>query len=81
MAQHLFCRACGVVPFYRPRSNPDGWAVTVHCLEAGTVTGIEVKKEGRAAVRSLTCLLASLRQSARHAPEAVMLTKTSAPLC
>ena len=32
-----------VVPFYRPRSNPDGWAVTVHCLEAGSVDHVEVR--------------------------------------
>ena len=25
-AKHLFCRTCGVCPFYRPRSNPDGYA-------------------------------------------------------
>jgi len=42
-AQHLFCKYCGVVPFYRPRSNPDGWAVTVHCLEPGTVATLEVR--------------------------------------
>jgi len=28
VARHLFCARCGVSPFYRPRSNPDGWAVT-----------------------------------------------------
>ncbi|KAK9804111.1 hypothetical protein WJX73_009449 [Symbiochloris irregularis] len=32
-AVHLFCSICGVASFYRPRSNPDGWAVTVHCLD------------------------------------------------
>ena len=42
-AKHTFCRICGVVPFYRPRSNPDGYAVTVHCLDPGTVEAIEVK--------------------------------------
>ena len=31
------------MPFYRPRSNPDGWAVTVHCLEAGSVDHVEVR--------------------------------------
>ena len=25
-AQHLFCKRCGICPFYRPRSNPDGYA-------------------------------------------------------
>lgn len=42
-AKHTFCRVCGVVPFYRPRSNPDGYAVTVHCLDPGTVEEVEVK--------------------------------------
>lgn len=25
-ARHLFCSTCGICPFYRPRSNPDGYA-------------------------------------------------------
>ena len=25
-ARHLFCKTCGICPFYRPRSNPDGYA-------------------------------------------------------
>ena len=32
-AQHMFCSTCGVTPFYVPRSNPDGYAITVHCLD------------------------------------------------
>lgn len=44
VAKHLFCRICGVCPFYRPRSNPLDWAVTVQCLEPGTVTGLDVKR-------------------------------------
>lgn len=32
VAQHKFCRACGVKPFYIPRSNPDGIDVNVRCL-------------------------------------------------
>jgi hypothetical protein len=43
VAQHLFCRACGVKAFYRPRSNPDGWSVNARCLDAGTVEGLEIK--------------------------------------
>lgn len=26
VAKHTFCKTCGVVPFYRPRSNPEGYA-------------------------------------------------------
>ncbi|MGE0830141.1 MAG: GFA family protein [Hyphomonadaceae bacterium] len=33
VAQHLFCRVCGVKAFYRPRSNPDGWSVNLRCLD------------------------------------------------
>jgi len=36
VAQHLFCRVCGVKSFYRPRSNPDGWSVNARCLDAAT---------------------------------------------
>lgn len=32
-AQHLFCSICGVQSFYRPRSNPDGYAVTIYCID------------------------------------------------
>ena len=34
VAKHLFCAVCGVKPFYRPRSNPDGWSVNANCLDA-----------------------------------------------
>ena len=33
VAQHRFCRTCGIKPFYIPRSNPDGVDVNVNCLE------------------------------------------------
>jgi hypothetical protein len=33
VAKHLFCRACGVKAFYRPRSNPDGWSVNLRALD------------------------------------------------
>lgn len=32
-AQHKFCKECGVQPFYFPRSNPDGVAITIYCLD------------------------------------------------
>ena len=44
VARHVFCRTCGVSPFYAPRSNPDGWAVTVHCLTGDTVRAVEVRR-------------------------------------
>ncbi len=33
VARHLFCRICGIKSFYRPRSNPDGYAVTWRCID------------------------------------------------
>jgi hypothetical protein len=32
-ARHLFCKHCGVQSFYNPRSNPNGVAVTWHCID------------------------------------------------
>lgn len=32
VAQHTFCRICGIKPFYVPRSNPDGIDINVRCL-------------------------------------------------
>jgi len=43
-AKHLFCKICGVQSFYVPRSNPDGIAVTVNCLDSSTIASVEVRK-------------------------------------
>ena len=43
-ARHLFCARCGISPFYQPRSNPDGWAITFPCLDGGTVSSVEVRQ-------------------------------------
>lgn len=43
VAVHCFCKICGISPFYRPRSNPDGYAITVHCVDPGTIANIEVR--------------------------------------
>lgn len=32
-ADHMFCRHCGVKPFYVPRSHPDGYSVNARCLD------------------------------------------------
>jgi len=32
-AKHMFCRTCGIHPFYRPRSHPDHWDVNARCLD------------------------------------------------
>ncbi len=33
VAEHTFCRVCGIKPFYTPRSNPDGIDINVNCLD------------------------------------------------
>jgi len=32
-ARHMFCRFCGIHPFYVPRSDPDKIDVNLRCLE------------------------------------------------
>ena len=36
VAQHLFCRHCGIKSFYVPRSNPDGFSINIRCLDMVT---------------------------------------------
>lgn len=33
IAQHKFCKTCGIKSFYIPRTNPDGIDVNVMCLD------------------------------------------------
>ncbi len=40
VAQHHFCRHCGVKSFYVPRSHPDGFSVNVNCIDPGTVESV-----------------------------------------
>jgi hypothetical protein len=43
IAEHLFCKVCGIKSFYVPRSDPDGYSVNARCLDPGTVTRMEIK--------------------------------------
>lgn len=43
VARHLFCSVCGVKSFYRPRSNPDGVSINIHCIDASPLEGIDVE--------------------------------------
>jgi hypothetical protein len=43
VAQHLFCKRCGIKSFYIPRSNPDGYSVNVRCLEPATLAKLNVR--------------------------------------
>ncbi|KAJ4957695.1 hypothetical protein NE237_024806 [Protea cynaroides] len=42
-AKHTFCKVCGITSFYTPRSNPDGIAVSVWCVDPGTLAHIEIR--------------------------------------
>ena len=42
VAQHHFCRHCGVKSFYVPRSHPDGISVNLRCIDPGTVENVEM---------------------------------------
>src|SRR3954468_10482624 len=42
VAQHHFCRHCGVHPFYVPRSDPDKIDVNVRCLDGVEPGGVAV---------------------------------------
>lgn len=47
-AKRRFCKRCGILPWYRPRSNPDGYGITLHCIDLGGDNGpkpqVEIKK-------------------------------------
>ncbi len=42
VAQHSFCKTCGIKSFYVPRSNPDGISVNARCLEPETITRVRI---------------------------------------
>lgn len=43
VAQHYFCRHCGVKSFYVPRSHPDGISVNARCLNPETIESRALK--------------------------------------
>ena len=43
IAKHLFCRTCGVHPFYVPRSDPDKIDVNARCLDGVDVSSLSVE--------------------------------------
>jgi hypothetical protein len=48
VAQHRFCRICGIKSFYTPRSNPDGVDINARCFDdADQPTLIVVPFDGR----------------------------------
>jgi hypothetical protein len=47
-AAHHFCGTCGICPFYRPRSSPDAYAVTLPCLNPASLGVVTVRRiDGR----------------------------------
>lgn len=42
VAQHMFCRNCGIHSFYRPRSHPNGIDVNVRCLDGDVMSDFEI---------------------------------------
>jgi len=42
VAQHYFCRNCGIKSFYVPRSHPDGISVNVNCLMPDSIESVTV---------------------------------------
>jgi len=41
VAQHYFCRHCGVKSFYVPRSHPEGISVNANCIDPDTISSLE----------------------------------------
>ena len=42
VAEHKFCKTCGIHSFYRPRSHPDGTDVNLRCLDGNVLSEFEV---------------------------------------
>jgi hypothetical protein len=48
VAQHTFCRVCGIHPFYVPRSDPDKMDVNVRCLDGVDLASLDIARfDGR----------------------------------
>jgi len=48
VAQHRFCKHCGIKSFYVPRSNPNGISVNVRCLRPDTIARVTIRSfDGR----------------------------------
>ena len=43
VAKHMFCRVCGIHPFYRPRSHPSDWDVNALCLDGDAAARFRVE--------------------------------------
>jgi hypothetical protein len=43
-ARDYFCPICGILPFRRPRTAPDKWAINVRCLDGVDLSSIPIQK-------------------------------------
>ncbi len=43
VAQHKFCKVCGIKSFYIPRSNPDGVSLNLRCMDRQQFDDIEIE--------------------------------------
>jgi hypothetical protein len=43
VAEHKFCRHCGIHPFYTPRSDPDKVDVNIRCLDDVDLSTLELQ--------------------------------------
>jgi hypothetical protein len=41
-AKHIFRKVCGITSFYKQRGNPGEVALSVNCIDAGTIAHVEV---------------------------------------
>ena len=65
VAQHRFCRLCGIHSFYTPRSHPECVDVNIRCLDGITPERFSFEKfDGRHWEDSIVGLRA--REAARH---------------
>jgi len=43
IAQHYFCKSCGIKSFYQPRSHPECWSINVRCLDGFSDINFRIK--------------------------------------
>ena len=44
VAQHYFCRHCGIKSFYVPRSHPEGISVNANCLDSDAASSMSIRE-------------------------------------
>lgn len=47
IAKRRFCKTCGILPWYRPKSNPDGYGITLKCIDWGDDDALKPQVEIR----------------------------------